>query len=162
MKSHALLLVNPAAGAGEPAAEAVAEAARDLGVDVHILEKGADPAQVARRSGAATLGVAGGDGSLTAVASAALATNAAFVCIPLGTRNHFARDLGLDCDDPVGALRAFADDAVEQLRIAAELAPAAGAIIGNYGLGLSRLGRFAEAVAQLERATQLAPDLSPV
>ena len=114
MKSHALLLVNPAAGAGEPAAEAVAEAARDLGVDVHILEKGADPAQVARRSGAATLGVAGGDGSLTAVASAALATNAAFVCIPLGTRNHFARDLGLDCDDPVGALRAFADDAVER------------------------------------------------
>ena len=31
-----------------------------------------------------------------------------FVCIPFGTRNHFARDLGLDRDDPVGALDAFA------------------------------------------------------
>ena len=30
-----------------------------------------------------------------------------FVCIPFGTRNHFARDLGLDTDDPVGALAAF-------------------------------------------------------
>jgi diacylglycerol kinase family enzyme len=31
-----------------------------------------------------------------------------FVCVPLGTRNHFARDVGLDRDDPVGALDAFA------------------------------------------------------
>jgi diacylglycerol kinase family enzyme len=27
--------------------------------------------------------------------------------VPFGTRNHFARDLGLDRDDPVGALSAF-------------------------------------------------------
>jgi diacylglycerol kinase family enzyme len=32
-----------------------------------------------------------------------------FVCIPFGTRNHFARDVGLDVDDPVAALRAFVD-----------------------------------------------------
>lgn len=30
-----------------------------------------------------------------------------FVCVPAGTRNHFARDLGLDVDDPLGALAAF-------------------------------------------------------
>jgi diacylglycerol kinase family enzyme len=30
-----------------------------------------------------------------------------FVCVPLGTRNHFARDLGLDRDDPIAALDAF-------------------------------------------------------
>jgi diacylglycerol kinase family enzyme len=28
--------------------------------------------------------------------------------VPFGTRNHFARDLGLDRDDPIGALRGFA------------------------------------------------------
>lgn len=39
----------------------------------------------------------------------AIERNAAFVCIPFGTRNHFARDLGLDRDDPVRALGAFAD-----------------------------------------------------
>jgi diacylglycerol kinase family enzyme len=51
--------------------------------------------------------MAGGDGSLAPVAEAALERDAAFVCIPFGTRNHFARDLGLDRDDPIGALRAF-------------------------------------------------------
>jgi diacylglycerol kinase family enzyme len=30
-----------------------------------------------------------------------------FVPIPFGTRNHFARDAGLDRDDPIGALAAF-------------------------------------------------------
>ena len=31
----------------------------------------------------------------------------AFVCVAFGTRNNFARDLGLDTTDPVGALEAF-------------------------------------------------------
>jgi diacylglycerol kinase family enzyme len=30
-----------------------------------------------------------------------------FVCVPAGTRNHFARDLGLDRDDPAAAIEAF-------------------------------------------------------
>jgi diacylglycerol kinase family enzyme len=37
----------------------------------------------------------------------ALERNLPFVCLPFGTRNHFARDLGIDRDDPVGALAAF-------------------------------------------------------
>jgi diacylglycerol kinase family enzyme len=51
--------------------------------------------------------MAGGDGSLGAVASVALEHHLPFVCIPFGTRNHFARDLGIDRDDPIGALAAF-------------------------------------------------------
>jgi diacylglycerol kinase family enzyme len=51
--------------------------------------------------------MAGGDGSLAAVAEIAIERDAAFVCIPFGTRNHFARDLGLDRNDPIGALRSF-------------------------------------------------------
>jgi diacylglycerol kinase family enzyme len=53
--------------------------------------------------------MAGGDGSLAVVASAAVANGLAFVCVPAGTRNHFARDLGISPDDLVGALDAFAD-----------------------------------------------------
>jgi diacylglycerol kinase family enzyme len=53
--------------------------------------------------------MAGGDGSLAPVADVALERRAAFVCVPFGTRNHFARDLDLDRDDPVGALGAFAN-----------------------------------------------------
>jgi len=51
--------------------------------------------------------MAGGDGSLGAVASVAVDHDLPFACIPFGTRNHFARDLGLDGDDPIGALAVF-------------------------------------------------------
>jgi diacylglycerol kinase family enzyme len=51
--------------------------------------------------------MAGGDGSLAAAAAVALERDLPFVCIPFGTRNHFARDLGIDRDDPIGALAAF-------------------------------------------------------
>ena len=58
--------------------------------------------------------MAGGDGSLAAVAEVAIERDLPFVCIPFGTRNHFARDIGLDRDDPIGALAAFEGD---ELRI---------------------------------------------
>jgi diacylglycerol kinase family enzyme len=32
-----------------------------------------------------------------------------FICAPAGTRNHFARRLGVDPGDPTGALDAFID-----------------------------------------------------
>jgi diacylglycerol kinase family enzyme len=69
-----------------------------------------DVAALAREraeSGASALGMAGGDGSLAAVAGEALEHDVPFVCVPFGTRNHFARDLGLDYDDPVSVLDAF-------------------------------------------------------
>ena len=51
--------------------------------------------------------MAGGDGSLGTVASVALELDLPFVPIPFGTRNHFARDLGFDRDDPLASLSAF-------------------------------------------------------
>jgi diacylglycerol kinase family enzyme len=102
-----ILFVNPHSGSGgqEPE-ELVAEAER-LGVETHLLRPGDDAAELARRSEAEALGMAGGDGSLAAVAEVALERDLPFVCVPFGTRNHFARDLGLDRDDPIGSLHAF-------------------------------------------------------
>jgi diacylglycerol kinase family enzyme len=108
------LLINPRSGDGEPSPRELERAARKRGVETHLLEEGDDPAELARASGAAVLGAAGGDGSLAPVAQVALETDAAFVCIPFGTRNHFARDAGLDRDDPLGSLAAFDDDATER------------------------------------------------
>jgi diacylglycerol kinase family enzyme len=68
-----------------------------------------DPAELARRSDADALGVAAGDGSLAPVAHVAIERHLPFVCVPFGTRNHLARDLGLDRNDPIGALDAFVD-----------------------------------------------------
>jgi diacylglycerol kinase family enzyme len=104
-----LLIVNPRSGRERPSPEELVSAARELGVKTHVLAADDDPAEVAHASEADVLGMAGGDGSLAAVADAALQRDAAFVCVPFGTRNHFARDLGLDRDDPLAALHAFED-----------------------------------------------------
>jgi diacylglycerol kinase family enzyme len=77
------------------------------GIETHILNEGEDAAELARAVAAERLGVAGGDGSLAPVAEVAVERGLPFVCVPYGTRNHFARDLGLDPDDPLGALEAF-------------------------------------------------------
>ena len=51
--------------------------------------------------------MAGGDGSQAIVAAVAAELDLPYACIPSGTRNHFALDLGVDRDDVVGALDAF-------------------------------------------------------
>jgi diacylglycerol kinase family enzyme len=80
-------------------------------VRVHELAPGDDPRALARQAvaaGADAVGVAGGDGSLGLVAAVAVEADVPFVCVPAGTRNHFAADLGLDRTDPLAALDAFA------------------------------------------------------
>jgi len=104
---NGLLIANPRSGRGSPDVEGLVQEAERLGLETHLLRPGDDPAAIARESSAQVLGVAGGDGSLAPVAGVALERDLAFVCVPFGTRNHFARDLGLDRDDPVAALRAF-------------------------------------------------------
>lgn len=108
------LIANPRSGDGAAGTEALLEAAAARGVRVHVLEPGEDAAALAREADAEVVGVAGGDGSLGPVAQACVESGRAFVCVPFGTRNHFARDLGLDRSDPLGALDAFADDAEER------------------------------------------------
>lgn len=107
------LFVNPRSGADSPSVEELAAAAGERDVSVHVLREGDDLVELARATDAEVLGMAGGDGSLGAVASIAIERDVPFVCIPWGTRNHFARDVGLDPDDPLGALRAF-DAGVER------------------------------------------------
>jgi diacylglycerol kinase family enzyme len=102
-----LLIVNPRSGRGRPEPDELLAEATALGIETQVLQSGEDPAEIARRSDADVLGMAGGDGSLAAVAEVALEREAAFVCVPFGTRNHFARDVGLDRDYPIGALRSF-------------------------------------------------------
>jgi diacylglycerol kinase family enzyme len=101
------LIVNPRSGTASPTAEELCAAASERGIDAHVLGEGEDLQKVARAARADVLGMAGGDGSLAAVAEVALEQDIPFVCVPFGTRNHFARDLGLDRDDPLAALESF-------------------------------------------------------
>jgi diacylglycerol kinase family enzyme len=102
-----LLIVNPSSGDG--GAERLAAAARARRLDTYVLRDGDDLETVARSAPPGPLGMAGGDGSLAIVAAVAIERDVPFVCVPFGTRNHFARDLGLDRGDPVAALAAFGD-----------------------------------------------------
>jgi diacylglycerol kinase family enzyme len=137
-----LLIVNPRSGKEPPLDELTAEA-RLLGIDVHVLQPGDDPGDLARQSDADALGVAGGDGSLGPVAAICVERELPFVCIPLGTRNHFARDLGLDPSDPVAALAAFSDGAERRVDV--------GRVNDRVFLNNVSLGSYARLVHRRER-----------
>jgi diacylglycerol kinase family enzyme len=64
-----------------------------------------------------------------------------FVCVPAGTRNHFALDVGVDRHDLVGALDAFGELGVERSIDVAE-------VIGRVFLNNVSLGIYGEAVQQ--------------
>ena len=83
------LIINPSSGDG--GADELLAAARERGIETHLLHDGDDLQEVARSADADALGMAGGDGSLAGVAEVALERELAFVCVPFGTRNHFAR-----------------------------------------------------------------------
>jgi diacylglycerol kinase family enzyme len=116
-----VLFVNPRSGGGAAARAEIAERARERGIEVAILAPGQNLAalvQAAVASGADALGMAGGDGSLAVVAAAAAGHGLPFVCVPAGTRNHFALDVGVDRHDVVGALDAFTDGAERRIDVA--------------------------------------------
>ncbi|MFJ1865315.1 diacylglycerol kinase family protein [Streptomyces sp. NPDC088097] len=108
------LIMNPRSGGGRVEKFRLAERARELGAEVVVLDPAhrQDVAELARQAvedGADLLGVAGGDGTHALVAAVAVEHNIPFMVISAGTRNHFAMDLGLDCQDPSRCLQALTD-----------------------------------------------------
>jgi diacylglycerol kinase family enzyme len=109
---HPVLFFNPRSGGGKSARYHLADEARARGIEAIELTPGADLAALVRRAldaGADAVAMAGGDGSQATVAAIAAERGVPYACIPAGTRNHFALDLGVDRDDVVGALDAIVD-----------------------------------------------------
>jgi diacylglycerol kinase family enzyme len=107
----AYLILNPAAGSMVALLGSLIRAARERGMGVRVLEPGEDARHAAIEAadaGAESLAVAGGDGSVAAVAGVAVERGLPILVVPTGTLNHFARDLGLDLIRPLRALDAFA------------------------------------------------------
>ena len=91
-------------------------------------------------AGATVLGMAGGDGSLGVVARVALERDLPFLCVPAGTLNHFARDAGLDVENPPDALRALRDGREKRIDV--------GELNGEHTfLNVVSLGLYADMVA---------------
>jgi diacylglycerol kinase family enzyme len=136
------LIVNPRSGSDRPTAEELVDAARARGIDVRLFREGDDLEELARGASADVLGMAGGDGSLAPVAGVAVERDLPFVCVPFGTRNHFARDLGLDRDDPLAALEAFGG---RERRVDV------GRVAGRVFLNNVSLGMYARLVHEREK-----------
>ena len=131
-----VLFVNPRSGDGAAERAGLADRAREKGIETVILAPGQDLAALAHEAAAAgadALGMAGGDGSLAVVAAAAAAHGIPFVCVPAGTRNHFALDLGVDRHDVAGALDAFTGGVERQIDMAEVNARA---FLNNVSLGI--------------------------
>ena len=138
-----MLFLNPASGGGKAARPALADSARERGIGVTVLRPDRSLESLvgeAVEGGADALGIAGGDGSLAIVAAAAHAHGLPFVCVPAGTRNHFALDLGVDRHDLVGALEAFTDGVERVIDV--------GSVNGRLFLNNVSLGIYGEAVRQ--------------
>ena len=138
-----MLFLNPKSGGGKAARAGLAERAGERGIDVVVLRADDDLGTLvadAVARGADALGVAGGDGSLAVVATAALAHGLPFVCVPAGTRNHFALDLGVDRHDLVGSLDAFTDGVERRIDVAE--------VNGRLFLNNVSLGIYGDAVRQ--------------
>ena len=158
---HPVLIMNPWSGGGKVEKFDLVAECRKRGIEPVVLKRGDDLLQLAEAAvagGADVVGMAGGDGSQALVASVASREGVAHVCVPAGTRNHFALDLGLDRADVVGALDAFGE-AVER-RI--DLATVNGSVFVNN----ASMGIYAKIVqspeyrdAKLRTAAAMLPDM---
>ena len=136
-----VLFFNPRSGGGKAEQFSLPAEARARGIEPIELQPGSDLETLVRDAvagGADALAMAGGDGSQAIVAGLAAEHDLPYACIPAGTRNHFALDLGVDRDDVVGALDAFVDGGERRT----DLAEVNGRVfVNNVSLGL-----YAEAV----------------
>jgi diacylglycerol kinase family enzyme len=136
-----VLLINPASGDGRADRAALVDHARKRSIAVKVLQPRQPLAALVEEAvadGADALGIAGGDGSLGLVATAAHEQDIPFICIPAGTRNHFALDLGIDRRDLIGSLDAFTEGIERQIDV--------GQVNERLFLNNVSLGVYAEAV----------------
>jgi diacylglycerol kinase family enzyme len=158
---RAVLLINPKSGGGKAERFNLQDEARKRGVEPVLLGPDDDLLELAQRAitdGADVIGMAGGDGSQALVATIAMQHDLPHVCIPSGTRNHFALDLGLDRDDVVGALDAFTDGVERRIDLAR--------VNDRIFVNNASLGVYAQVVqsaayrdAKLETWAKMLPDL---
>ena len=140
------ILMSPRSGGGKVGKFQLDSKAKEAGAEVRNLDPGTDAEAMLRQAvedGADLLGAAGGDGTQALVAKIAVEHDLPIVCIPAGTKNHFALDLGLDRKDPSLALEALGEDGEE---ILIDLGWAEGRpFVNNVSLGA-----YAEIVARPE------------
>jgi diacylglycerol kinase family enzyme len=134
------VILNPRArhGADEALQQEIVELFARYGREATIVPVSAGAklsvrARAAVNAGCRLLVAAGGDGTVNAVASAVVGREIPLGVLPVGTLNHFAKDLGLPLDLP-DAVRIAAQGAVRQVDV--------GEVNGRYFLNNSSIGVY--------------------
>jgi diacylglycerol kinase family enzyme len=149
MRARIAFILNAQAGTGSRSAWLESNrAAVDTvanGGPVMLVADGEDIAAAVQRAldmGCISIVAGGGDGTLNAVASRIVGTQTLFGVLPLGTLNHFAKDLGIPLD-PIDALATIANGRV--------IAVDVGEVNGHYFLNNSSLGLYPDIVRDRTR-----------
>jgi diacylglycerol kinase family enzyme len=119
-------------------------AAAGIDADVEYVRAGVNLAELSREAvaeGADIVVAGGGDGTLSATASALVGTDTCFGVLPVGTLNHFARDLHLPLD-----LDAASEIVVDGQTVVVDVGEVNGKIfLNNSIIGLYPIYRFLKA-----------------
>lgn len=143
------VIVNGGAGHGhdDKACEELRAKLREAGLDAELVlaRDGEEMIATARRAlgqGAELVAAGGGDGTINAVASVMVGSGVRFGVLPLGTLNHFAKDLGipLELDE---AVRNLAEGSPRQVDV--------GEVNGRIFLNNSSLGLYPDIVRDREK-----------
>jgi diacylglycerol kinase family enzyme len=143
--------VNPAAGgAGEDPDAELAQHFRNRHLPIRLVTclSGADAAAAARaavKEHAEVVVAAGGDGTVSAVASALIGTDTPLGVLPRGTLNHFAKDAGIPLD---------LDRAVRNIAEGRSKAVDVGDVNGRHFLNNVSLGIYPDIVVERELLRQ--------
>ena len=149
MPSHLAVIINASSGTNdkEAASHRLAEifAAGGFDARIRLAGSGSEIVDLARRAGrdhTATIVAGGGDGTINAVASTLVGTNRALGVLPLGTLNHFAKDLNIPLDLE-GAARNIMAGHIKSVDV--------GEVNGRIFLNNSSLGLYPSIVRRREK-----------
>lgn len=147
------VIINTRSGTSskEQAREQLADLFRQSGIEARIslARSGESLVELARRavhSDAATIVAGGGDGTINAVASTLIDTDKTLGVLPLGTLNHFAKDLKIPLELGEAARTIIANHAV-QVDV--------GEVNGQIFLNNSSLGLYPSLVHKREQRQRL-------
>jgi len=150
MTAEIPVIVNAKSGADDEGkdAESIEAAFRAQGLQarVTVLQSGQDIAKLVQQAiaeGARLVVAGGGDGTINAVAAELLDSDTTLGVLPLGTLNHFGRDLGIPFE-LAAAVRIIADGHC--------IAVDAGEVNGKTFLNNSSMGLYPRIVSDREQA----------
>lgn len=147
------VIINAKSGSGKSAdiQERLAKAFRAMGADAHIVLAHTGPevvrlAQHAVKSGAETVVAGGGDGTINSVAAAVIDSDKVLGVLPLGTMNHFAKDLNIPLD---------LEGAVETIVAGHQRRIDVGDVNGRIFLNNSSLGLYPRIISERQKQQRL-------